>query len=65
MKPDWKNAPEWANWLAMDADGEWGWFAEEPNLGYEEWFYNLGTRYAAANIQGANWKNTKEQRCTD
>ena len=30
MKPDWKDAPEWAMWLAMDGDGWWGWYEEEP-----------------------------------
>lgn len=32
MKPDWKDAPDWAMWLAQDDDGEWGWFANEPIL---------------------------------
>ncbi len=27
MKPAWKDAPEWANWLAMDLGGRW-WFYE-------------------------------------
>lgn len=30
MKPDWKDAPEWAQWLAQDSDGNWYWFSEEP-----------------------------------
>lgn len=30
MKPDWKDAPEWAKWLAMDEDGEWFWFENKP-----------------------------------
>lgn len=30
MKPDWKNAPEWAMWLSCDDDGEWTWFELEP-----------------------------------
>lgn len=29
-KPSWDDAPEWANWLAMDADGTWFWFEDEP-----------------------------------
>lgn len=29
-KPDWKDAPEWAEWLAQDADGAWWWFQNEP-----------------------------------
>ena len=30
MKPDWKDAPDWAMWLAMDEDGTWYWFENEP-----------------------------------
>ena len=29
-KPNWKDAPEWANYLAMDSDGSWYWFELEP-----------------------------------
>lgn len=37
MKPDWKDAPEWANWLAMNDDGEWYWFEEKPTFDFGEW----------------------------
>lgn len=37
MKPDWKDAPEWAKWLAMDADGHWYWFEGEPKLREDCW----------------------------
>lgn len=30
MKPDWKDAPEWANWLALDDDGDWVWHESRP-----------------------------------
>ena len=30
MKPDWKDAPEWANYLAQDKNGEWTWFSHKP-----------------------------------
>jgi hypothetical protein len=30
MKPDWKDAPEWAQWVAMDGDGKWFWHADKP-----------------------------------
>ena len=33
MKPSWKDAPEWAQWLAMDEDDEWYWFEREPVMG--------------------------------
>jgi len=37
MKPSWKDAPEWANWLAMDDDGEWVWFYDKPELAFGLW----------------------------
>ena len=30
MKPNWMDAPAWANWLAMDASGVWHWFQQQP-----------------------------------
>lgn len=30
MKPKWEDAPEWANYLAVDFDGIWWWFENEP-----------------------------------
>jgi hypothetical protein len=36
MKPDWKDAPGWANWLAMDDDGRWSWSAKKPSWDEEE-----------------------------
>lgn len=32
MKPDWKDSPEWAKFLAMDSDEEWCWFEQEPSF---------------------------------
>ena len=29
-KPEWKDAPEWANWLAQDRDGWWSWWNVAP-----------------------------------
>jgi hypothetical protein len=30
MKPDWKDAPKWANYLVMEPNGTWWWFQEKP-----------------------------------
>lgn len=30
-KPLWKDAPDWAQWLAMDGDGDWFWYEAEPH----------------------------------
>lgn len=32
-KPDWKDAPEWANHLAQDENGGWYWFENKPSIG--------------------------------
>jgi len=37
MKPEWKDAPEWANYLAMDDDGSWYWFEHMPLWEFDEW----------------------------
>lgn len=38
MKPDWKDAPEWANYRGMDPDGKWWWFAKMPrNINKHGW----------------------------
>ena len=37
-KPDWKDAPSWAQWLGVDSDGEGYWFSIEPEMiGGWEW----------------------------
>lgn len=61
MKPDWKDAPKWANWLAQDRSGSWFWYEDEPIIEDYEWadFDNLGE------IQSAhvpNWEKSKEQK---
>lgn len=30
MTPHWDDAPEWAQWLAQNDDGNWYWFEHEP-----------------------------------
>lgn len=37
MKPDWKDAPAWANWMAMDEDGEWYWHEFVPEIASTFW----------------------------
>ena len=32
MKPDWKDAPSWANFRAQDDNGEWYWFECKPKF---------------------------------
>jgi len=66
MKPDWKDAPEWANWLAMDDDGEWYWYEIEPFLakGYSgTWYAKSSHRQElAVSPRTLSWKFSKEPR---
>jgi len=62
MKPDWKDAPEWSNWVAMDADGTWYWFETKPRICSDEglWEPNIGELVKCFNIKA--WTETLEQR---
>jgi len=68
MKPDWKDAPEWANYLAMNGSGWWFWFKEKPFISeyYSEWLpsdYLIGGSCRAGGYCGANnWLESLEQR---
>lgn len=60
MKPDWKDAPEWANYLAMDSNGEWFWYECPPESGSKTWIVSGGD-YTYAE-QDYSWTETKEAR---
>ena len=47
MKPDWKDAPEWANYLAMDEDGYWCWYLRKPIAIFLMALLALTTKYLA------------------
>lgn len=64
-KPSWDDAPEWAQWLAQDEDGEWFWYEDKPFLGVSIWNAPfLGKALAAyeCEIENPNWRDTLEQR---
>lgn len=58
-KPDWKLAPEWANYLAFDANGKWFWFENEPKIHDSEdiWRPNCGR-----NEPAVHWTESMERR---
>lgn len=58
-KPQWVNAPEWAEYLAMDEDGEWYWYEFEPYQMLDCWA-NSG-RMQFAGSQEVSWIQTKER----
>lgn len=48
MKPSWTQAPNWAQYLAMDCDGTWWWYSEMPEYDSGEWFTGRGTKIELA-----------------
>lgn len=63
MKPDWKDAPEWANYLAMDYNGVWYWYTHEPRAGVKLW-WSMG-REEVAEKREVSWKDSLEKRPSD
>jgi hypothetical protein len=65
MKPDWNSpdCPEWANYLAMAANGAWWWYENKPfiwNSKYShEWQPNGDSQMA---MVGLPWRDTLEER---
>ena len=63
-KPDWKDAPEWANWLAMDADGRWYWYHNTPYVWGDMWGCSGNFDYSGHIVStiNDNWYETLEER---
>lgn len=63
-KPSWKDAPEWAEWLAQDSYGCWGWYQIRPVTLSLNWFAHSG--YYSTNSPGnsilGDWHDTLEKR---
>lgn len=49
MKPDWKNSPEWANWLAGSEKG-YVFFENEPQWGWDDWGVYDGDAVRASSV---------------
>lgn len=61
-KPDWKDAPKWAQWLAQDEDGEWRWHSMKPEIGHREWISASTWIIDACTARNNNWRDTLERR---
>ena len=57
----WDNAPDWAEWAAMDEHGIWCWYGEKPTLRINDWSnminYNCFTAPAVP-----DWKDSLTKR---
>lgn len=66
-KPSWKDAPDWAQWLAMARDGGWTWFPTEPYAIPEHGAWGVFSwlvLYAGHSDPSDDWQSTKERRPT-
>ena len=60
IEPDWSEAPDWARYWAMDADGFQWWYAEKPSRLATCW--NSGGREARLPERVLGWRNTLRER---
>jgi len=73
-KPSWEDAPEWAEWIAQDDDGEWKWLGSNPSKYINGWTANklscckkmgsYGSVIEKGTILG-DWRDTLEKRPAD
>lgn len=67
MQIDWSKAPDWAQFVAMDADGRWHWYECEPDSEFRdgEWMVD-DFRYEKASVERTpTWKDTLQRRPTE
>jgi len=63
MNPSWNDAPDWAQWVAQDADGEWRWFEMRPHKVFDYIWYAGGRSVSTGNRHpNHKWESTLEGR---
>lgn len=61
MKPSWDDAPDWANYRAMDEDEAWYWYEYEPTQ--KGFFWDKqGGRSQLILDSSDNWRDSLEER---
>ena len=61
-KPEWKDAPPWAEYLACDDGLIWHWYEEEPVYNWEHGAWKNGGYYEAAKHSIVDYSQTLERR---
>lgn len=66
-KPSWDDAPKWAKYLAMDADGFWCWYENEPfpTIDKNNLAWNSIGKYKIAFSPLDIWKDSLKERPND
>jgi hypothetical protein len=50
LKPNWKDAPEWADWLVQDKNKDWYWYEYLPECRDGIWYSYLYGNYEKAEL---------------
>lgn len=63
-KPTWKHAPDWAQYLAQDPNGDWYWYEVAPISSSTKWVEQSNSGRIQKALPGFvnGWKTTLEQR---
>lgn len=62
-KPDWKDAPDGFEYLAMDEDGGWWWYNQKPQAMSVSWVTDNGDfEMAEGDNEYGDWRETLERR---
>ena len=63
-QPDWSQAPEWANWWAMDMDENCYWYEDKLHLGDVEWDrHSIGKSFKSKHYgYTGDWRNSLRKR---
>jgi hypothetical protein len=61
MKPDWNDAPEWANYAAMDKEGDWYWYEILPRKLCTRWLSEDG-KCEMVNFSRMVWESSLKKR---
>lgn len=63
-KPSWGECPDWAHYVAQDANGDWHWFSHQPRAKLANGWNSILGKYGfsqSGKVIG-DWHNTLEQR---
>jgi len=63
MTIDWTQAPPWARYAAMDADGFWFWYASRPTALSTVWRCPQNTEFELIDLP--DWTQTLTERPTE
>jgi hypothetical protein len=59
MQIDWSQAPEWANYVAMDKNGDWYWHQEKPQMLKDRFGYSNNQQFYKSTMR---WRDSLQQR---